>query len=37
MEPENSLPYLQEPSTGPYPKQEESSSHNPILSLKDSF
>jgi hypothetical protein len=27
MEPEGSLPCLQEPATGPYPKPDESSPH----------
>jgi hypothetical protein len=33
MELENSLPYSQEPSTGPYPEPDESSPYHPILSL----
>jgi hypothetical protein len=33
MEPEGSLPRSQEPSTGPYPKPDESNPYHPILSL----
>jgi hypothetical protein len=33
MEPEVSLLCLQDPSTGPYPKPDESSEHHPILFL----
>jgi hypothetical protein len=33
MEPEASLLFSQEPSTGPYPEPDQSSSYNPILSL----
>jgi hypothetical protein len=32
MEPESSLPCSQEPSTGPYPKPDQSSPYHPILS-----
>jgi hypothetical protein len=32
MEPEDSLPCSQEPSTGPYPEQKQSSAYHPILS-----
>jgi hypothetical protein len=35
MEPEDSLPYSQEPSTGPYPEHDRSSPYYPILSLQD--
>jgi hypothetical protein len=31
MEPEGSLPCLQEPSTGPYPEPEQSKPNHPIL------
>jgi hypothetical protein len=31
MEPEVSVPYLQEPATGPYPEPDESSPYHPIL------
>jgi hypothetical protein len=37
MEPEYSLPYSQEPSTGPYPKLYESNLHPPTLFLSDPF
>jgi hypothetical protein len=33
MEPERSLPYSQEPSTGPYPEAYQSNTFHPILSL----
>jgi hypothetical protein len=32
MKPEGSLPCLQEPSTGPYPQPDQSSTYHPILS-----
>jgi hypothetical protein len=35
MEAEGSLPYSQEPSTGPYPEPDQSSQHQLILSLRD--
>jgi hypothetical protein len=35
MVPEGSLPCSQEPSTGPYPKPDESSPHHSILFLLD--
>jgi hypothetical protein len=35
MEPEGSLPYSQELSTGPYPESDRSSPHRSILSLYD--
>jgi hypothetical protein len=31
MKPEVSLPYSQEPATGPYPELDESNPHSPIL------
>jgi hypothetical protein len=31
MEPECSLPFLQEPATGPYPEPDASNPHIPIL------
>jgi hypothetical protein len=34
MEPNGSLPHLQEPSTGPYPEPDQSSPYHPILSLR---
>jgi hypothetical protein len=34
---EGSIPYSQEPSTGPYPEKYESNPHHPILSLSDPF
>jgi len=33
MELEGSLPYLQKPTTGPYPESDESSPHSPTLFL----
>jgi hypothetical protein len=36
MEPESSLPSSQEPSTGPYPKPDESSPYHLIQFLYDS-
>jgi hypothetical protein len=33
MEPENSLPYSQEPSTGPYPEPDKSNPYHRILFL----
>jgi hypothetical protein len=33
MELEVSLPYLQEPFTGPYPEPDQSSPYHPILFL----
>jgi hypothetical protein len=33
MEPEDSLPCSQEPSTGPYPEPDQSNPYHPILSL----
>jgi hypothetical protein len=33
MERESSLPYLQEPATGPYPLTDQSRPYNPILFL----
>jgi hypothetical protein len=33
MEPEGSLPYLQQPPTALYPDPEHSSPYNPVLSL----
>jgi hypothetical protein len=32
IEPEGSLPYSQEPSTGPYPELDQSNPYHPILS-----
>jgi hypothetical protein len=37
MEPEDSLPCSQEPSTGPYPQLDKSNPYHPILSLYDPF
>jgi hypothetical protein len=37
MEYEGSLKCSQEPSTSPYPKQDESSAYHPILYLQDPF
>jgi hypothetical protein len=31
MEPEGSLPCLQEPATGPYPDSDKSNPHTPTL------
>jgi hypothetical protein len=33
MEPKGSLPYSQNPATGAYPEQDESSPYHPILFL----
>jgi hypothetical protein len=33
MEPEGSLPCSEEPTIGPYPELDQSSSYHPILSL----
>jgi hypothetical protein len=33
MDPEGSLPFSQEPVTGPYPESDESSPYYPILFL----
>jgi hypothetical protein len=37
MEPEGSLPYSQEPSTGSYPEEDRASPNHPILSLQHLF
>jgi hypothetical protein len=37
MEPENSLPCSQEPSTGPYPEPDQSNPYHPIQSLHGPF
>jgi hypothetical protein len=37
MEPEGSLPCLQESCTGPYPEPDQSKPYHPILSLYDPF
>jgi hypothetical protein len=37
MEPKGLLPCSQEPSTGPYPKPDQSNPYHPILSLLDPF
>jgi hypothetical protein len=37
MEPAGSLPYSQEPYTGPYPQPDESSPQHTILYLYDPF
>jgi hypothetical protein len=37
MAPEGSLPCSQEPSTGPYPEEDQSNPHYPILFLWDKF
>jgi hypothetical protein len=33
MEPEGSLPYSQEPSTGPYTEPDQSNPHHPTRSI----
>jgi hypothetical protein len=37
MEPEGSLPYSQEPATGPYPEPDVSGLHLPIVFPQDPF
>jgi hypothetical protein len=37
MEPENSLPYAQQPATCPYPEPDQSSPCPPIPLLEDPF
>jgi hypothetical protein len=37
MEPEGSLPGLQKPSSGPYPKSDHSSPYRPVQFYFDSF
>jgi hypothetical protein len=37
MEPGGSLPCSQEPTTGPYPETDRSSTYHSILSLQDPF
>jgi hypothetical protein len=37
MEPEGSLSYSQEPSTGPYPEPDQSTPYHPILSVQDQY
>jgi hypothetical protein len=37
MEAEGSLPWSQQPFTGPYPEPGQSSPYNPTRSLQDTF